>query len=391
MIDIAHGQRLDLPGLIHNVRIRGQNQAAFAELAPILLPLIATKLSPEFPPIYCGENRPGFTFLAGQGVDIDLGQVPADITNLQLVLYGLSGPSRVIGMDRVGQIETIIDSQYRFRLDLNNRRESALILVDFYRRSEAWRLAATGQGFTTGIPGLMRIHGITLDVPYADNRLDEYEDEPSDQGPRPGSGATGSGFAVAPRLVMTNHHVIEQARLITVTGENTSAISTPASVIAIDPINDIALLALNHDAVAFAAFRNDHDVDLGEDVTVAGFPLQGLLGSGPQISAGNISALTGVRGDAALLQFNSPIGSGSSGGPMLDASGHVIGLVTAALNQNNPVSIAQNINFGVKGSLLRSFLHASGVRPSIGTHMPISRADIARRARQFLYRINVEY
>jgi S1-C subfamily serine protease len=402
MLNVAQGQRIDLPGPTHQIRIAGQNQGAFSRLAPFLLPLDADdKLNSACPPVYVGDNRPGFDFVAGQGLDIDLGLIPTAINRLQVVLYVLGGPSRAIGMDHVGRIETIIDTQYCFNLDLVGRREAALILVEFYRRGSGWRMAATGQGFTTGIPGIMRTYGISLDVPHAESgdhdgsHNDEDDARPGDSSgrpPRAGSGATGSGFAVASRIVMTNHHVIEHARVITVTGENPAALTTQATVIASDPVNDIALLALSHDAMAVACFRADHDVELGEDVVVAGFPLQGLLGSGPQVSGGNISALTGIHGNAALLQFNSPIGSGSSGGPMMDAGGHVIGLVTSVLHhtQRN-ASVAQNMNFGVKASLLRSFLHASGVRPCLGESIPMNRAAIARNARQFLYRIIVEY
>ena len=53
--------------------------------------------------------------------------------------------------------------------------------------------------------------------------------------------------------------------------------------------------------------------------------------------------------------------------------------------------IAQNINFGVKASVLRSFLHACNVRPSLMPRTPVSRAEVARQARSFLYRINVTY
>lgn len=393
MRDITHGQRVDLTGSVFIVRIQGRNQAAFSQLAPFLLPLTANEqLMPGFGPIFPGEQRTGFEFVPGRGINIDLAHVPEAVSRLKLILYVIGGPSRGIGLDHVEHIDTVVESHYRFGLELKGRREAALILVEFYRRGDGWRLAATGQGFTTGIPGIMRSYGIKLEVPDATNDEPDIDEDYDSNAPPPGTGATGSGFAVAQRLVLTNHHVIEHARLITVTGENTSAIHTPASVIASDPINDIALLSLNHDALAVAGFRNDHDADLGEDVIVAGFPLQGLLGSGPQISAGNISALTGIHGNSALLQFNSPIGSGNSGGPMLDANGCIIGLVTSVLRQpQGQGSIAQNINFGVKASLLRSFLHASGVTPQINAGRSASRAEIARMARQFLYRITVKY
>lgn len=418
MLSLTHGQRIDLQPQVHTIRISGQNQAAFAQVAPFLLPLgDGDKLCPNYKPVYppsdvSQDRRLGVTFRAGEGITVDLTSVPHNVKRLQVVLYVMGGPSRAIGMDHIGQIDTVIDGEYSFSLNLAGRREAALILIEFYRRGNAWRLAATGQGFTTGIPGIMRSYGITLDVPYAaapppsNDTHDDYHsgdyhsgdyqtDDQDNPAPPPGSASSGSGFAIAPRILMTNHHVIEHARAIAVTGEGRGpdgAVITPANVIASDPVNDIALLAINHDAVSIAKFNADHDIDLGEDVIVAGFPLQHLLGSGPQISAGNISALTGIRGDASILQFNSPIGSGSSGGPMLDSGGTVIGLVRAVLrNQSGSDSIAQNINFGVKASLLRSFLHASGVTPLLAKNTASSRADIARQARSYLYRINVTY
>jgi S1-C subfamily serine protease len=317
--------------------------------------------------------------------------VPDAIQRMAVVLYVIGGPSRAIGIDHCGTITATLASGLQFLLDTTGRRESALVLVEFYRRGSGWRLAATGQGYTTGIAGIERALGITLDVPDARGGVPDTD---GDYGgpPRPpaGSSGGGSGFAVAPLLLVTNHHVIDGARQLRVQAGHSQS---EARVVAEDPINDIALLAMEQPAQAIARFRADLDVDLGEDLVVAGFPLQGLLGQGPQISGGNVSALTGLRGDATILQFTCPIGSGSSGGPIMDGHGLIVGLVRSVLRTDlDHAPVAQNINFGVKAAVVRSFLHAAGVAPAVApAGPPVARAELARQARAFLYRIEVGY
>ncbi|WP_353216979.1 trypsin-like peptidase domain-containing protein [Sandarakinorhabdus sp.] len=402
MLDLPQGQRIDIAGGQQHLRFVGQDARLFGEVGAFLLPFTAAgQISADWPAAFLGHGAPppaGIGFDGPHAISLDLAQVPGHIDRVLAVLYVLGGPSRGFGLDHVGRIETIINGTQRCVIDMQGRRETALIAVEYYRRGAGWRLAATGQGFTTGIPGLRRAYCITLDVPFGETPAPGSDGSQGNNhrgNPLPsGAISTGSGFAVGARLIMTNYHVIEDAREIGVAGEARGPggeVTTPAQVVAADPINDIALLALNHDALRIAPFWADHDVELGEDVIVAGFPLQGLLGTGPQISGGNISALTGVRGDAASLQFTSPIGSGSSGGPMLNSAGHVVGLVRGVLRGDGHDNIAQNINFGIKASLLRSFLHAAGTAPTLGRGPAMTRAEIARQARDFLYRITVTH
>ncbi len=402
MRDLSQGQRIDiLAGAdgVQQLRFGGQNTRSFGEIGVFILPFTkGDKIPADYAATWPGKDAPqpdGISFPEAQAVNLTLARIPSQIERVLVVLYVLGGPSRGLGLDHVGVVETIINAECRFAIDMKGRRETALIAVEFYRRGSGWRLAASGQGFTTGIPGICRAYGIELHIPDAETPNPGGDPSPYGGNPQSsGAISTGSGFAVGPRLIMTNYHVIDDAHTIGVAGEARGPngdVMTQAQVVAADPINDIALLTLNHDAARIAHFCGDHDAELGEDVIVAGFPLQGLLGTGPQISGGNISALTGIRGDASILQFTSPIGSGSSGGPMLNSAGHVVGLVRGVLRDNVRDSIAQNINFGIKTSLLRSFLHAAGVRPVLGQGPTMTRAEIARQARDFLYRITVTH
>jgi S1-C subfamily serine protease len=388
MRDIRPGERLDIATGRHLLRLSGADMHVFAGLDALILPLLAGDRAA--PALLSGGADAAIQFQPGTGIAIDLAAILPETQRLLVVLHVIGGPQAAIGLDSVREITAEIDGFGRLRLDTNGRREAALILIEFYRRGSGWRLAAPAQGFVAGVPGIEAAYNTRIDLPYVPpphpgGRFDEDREPP----PPRGSSAGGSGFVVAPRLIVTNHHVIVHAADLACAA---GGAPTPARLVASDPINDIALLEIGHDAPGIAQFRSDSEVDLGEDVIVAGFPLQNILGQGPQISAGNVSALSGPRGDSGVLQFTSPIGSGSSGGPIHDCSGLIVGLVRSVLRHDLHDTIAQNINFGVKAVLVQSFLHAAGVsvqRAAPGT--PLPRAEIARRARAWLARIDVRY
>ena len=237
------------------------------------------------------------------------------------ILYIRSGVGSGITFRDFGQIA--VDFGHRsFRLDLANRGEAALIMVEIYRRGGDWRLSASGQGFTGGIAALNAALRIDLPVPVPARQDRGPWDQGDDRRPPPGSTFSGSGFAVDEQHILTNAHVVDGARRIDVASDR---ISAPAEIVLADPRNDIALLRVERQLPAAARFRDPFDVHLGEDIMVLGFPLQGLLGSGPQATAGNISALCGIGNDTSVVQFSAPIASGNSGGPILDQSGLVVG------------------------------------------------------------------
>lgn len=394
MRDLRAGERIDIGGATHELRIGARHDGVLSErIGAVILPLGPEgALVADYGPVAAStrELRPGFGFRAGHGFDLDLAAVPATADRLALILYVVGGAGGGVSLADLGQVSVEIDATQRFTVDLTGRREGAMILVEVYRRAGGWRLSANGQGFAAGIAGIAQAYRIELHV--ADAQPERGPDR-YDHGvprPQPGTSSGGSGFAVARRLIVTNYHVIEHAASISVAGADRTGL---AQVVATDPVNDIALVSIEHDANGIARFRSDADVDLGEDIIVGGFPLQGLLGSGPQISGGNVSALTGMRNDSSVLQFNAPIGSGSSGGPILDCSGLIVGLVRSVLRTDlDHAPVAQNINFAVKAALVRSFLHAAGVSPEMAMAAAARpRADVARLARGFLYRFSIDY
>ena len=82
-----------------------------------------------------------------------------------------------------------------------------------------------------------------------------------------------------------------------------------------------------------ATFRDGQNIRPGDGVVVVGYPLRGLLASNANVTTGTISALAGVRDDSRRLQLTAPVQPGDSGGPLLDLSGNVVGVIVATLER----------------------------------------------------------
>jgi S1-C subfamily serine protease len=201
--------------------------------------------------------------------------------------------------------------------------------------------------------------------------------------------ASGSGVFISDRgQVLTNNHVVESCGKISV--RRNADVEKPAAVVARDTTNDLALLAsdLHVDANEVATFRSGSPVRAGEPIAVYGFPLPGALSSSGNIVSGDVTALAGLGDDARYLQVSAPVQAGNSGGPLLDYSGLVVGIVTAKLNgivvAQATGDLPQNVNFAIKESVVTSFLEAHSI--DYRSQAPATRLDlpsVADRARQF--------
>lgn len=205
-----------------------------------------------------------------------------------------------------------------------------------------------------------------------------------------GIASTGSGFFInTTGHLVTNLHVID--------GCSSVQVVLPSGrkgvrVVAASEENDLAVLQVQDGPVpGVAVFRTHTGETLGEDVMVAGYPLRGLLAEDLNIATGTVSALAGLGNDRRLLQMTAPVQSGNSGGPLLDETGQVIGVVASKLNAlkvaEQTGDIPQNVNFAVKAALVRSLLDVHGIEYRTGQAgaRAQSRADLARQARTFTF------
>ena len=155
---------------------------------------------------------------------------------------------------------------------------------------------------------------------------------------------TGSGFVAAPDgTVITNYHMIRGAyseKAVFQDGSEADVIG----VLGYGQKHDIAAIRVNAGFAKPLALGDSDKVEVGDRVVAIGSP-RGLQNT---LSDGLISSLR-----PGLLQTSAPISPGSSGGPFLDANGHVIGVAVSGVRD------AQNLNFMVPINEAKPYLRNS--------------------------------
>lgn len=161
--------------------------------------------------------------------------------------------------------------------------------------------------------------------------------------------AMGSGFVVKPGVVATNFHVIEggSSAHATVTDANKPILVD--GILGVDAEQDLALLKVSDLSAPPLTMDTTSDPEIGERVYAVGNP-KGLQGT---FSEGIVSAKRNVK-TRTLLQITAPISPGSSGGPVLNKDGRVVGVATATLKDG------QNLNFAVGVASLAALMNDIG-------------------------------
>ncbi len=176
---------------------------------------------------------------------------------------------------------------------------------------------------------------------------------------KPQRGGSGTAWLVTARHWVTNQHVVGDRTSVTLIGPNGSEVRT--TVVTTDPANDIALL------VADAPLPGARPIPIalqpakvGERVTVIGFPLPDQMGAKAKLTTGDVSALSGTVDDPRFYQFSAPIQPGNSGGPLLNSSGEVIGIVTSKLDTlrfaERLGTVPEGVGYAVKIAYLRPMI-----------------------------------
>jgi len=146
----------------------------------------------------------------------------------------------------------------------------------------------------------------------------------------------GSGFFVEADRIVTNRHVLEGAYRAEVHSPS-GAVFPVKGVLAVDAEGDIALLKIDAPAPPVRALPLDKtSPQEGESVVVIGNPL-GLEGS---VTNGIVSAVRDIPTFGRIIQITAPISSGSSGSPVVNMQGQVIGIATLQITGGQSVNFA---------------------------------------------------
>jgi S1-C subfamily serine protease len=206
--------------------------------------------------------------------------------------------------------------------------------------------------------------------------------------------SSGSGFAVteAGHLV-TNEHVVSKCSTVTVKqGEH----ELTGTIAFRDSAADLALIRLtNSTKMSFARLRQSSDLKMGDQAIAYGFPLRGSLADEGNLTLGNVSAMHGLKNNPNEIQISAPVQPGNSGGPLLDSSGNVIGVVNGKLDALNALArngdIPQNINFAISLPVLKEFLAGNGVPTTeAASRFELRPDEVGERAKAFTYAIECD-
>lgn len=168
--------------------------------------------------------------------------------------------------------------------------------------------------------------------------------------------AAGSGFVITEDgYILTNYHVIEEAystgSAINVMFSSESGYDTTeytAEVIGFDRNNDVAVIKIDATGLTAATLGSSDDLRVGNTVYAVGNPLGELTYSmTPGIVSATDRVITTDEGTANMFQISAAVNEGNSGGPVYNAYGQVVGIVTAKPNSASSGGSTEGIGFAI--------------------------------------------
>ncbi|MBM3945396.1 MAG: trypsin-like serine protease [SAR202 cluster bacterium] len=174
----------------------------------------------------------------------------------------------------------------------------------------------------------------------------------------------GSGFIISQDgLVLTNAHVVGTFLRVQVLAEGLGIVGSQgiiADVLKRDEAADLALISMEprEGGYPFVEFGDSDILLLGEDVVAIGYPLGPVLGKGITVTRGIVSSRRHIDG-IEYIQTDAALNLGSSGGPLFNMDGEVIGINTIRLEnqQDRPV---ERIGFAISSTAIRQKLAVFG-------------------------------
>jgi serine protease Do len=207
---------------------------------------------------------------------------------------------------------------------------------------------------------------------------------------------SGTGFFVSNNYIITNEHVVQGCKNITIRG---AVQPGSARIQAIDKQNDLALLKTSANPERIAQLRGDEiPVNAGEEVIVMGYPLERGIRGDYLIKKAVITDPEDVYEGIKRVQFTDSVEKGNSGGPLLDDNGNVVGVVVGKMSfyladasmqggiEPEPVKTS---SMAISLDSLRSFLSENGVYyRSDSTRYNYPDKWMERKAKQYIVNVH---
>jgi serine protease Do len=196
---------------------------------------------------------------------------------------------------------------------------------------------------------------------------------------------TGSGFALNKEgYVLTSYHVVADASSIYISNEKFAQLKM--KVIYTNPELDMAVLKVDDkDFIGFKEIpytMRKSVADPGEKVYTLGYPREDMV-----FGEGSVSSYTGFDGDTAAYQISIPVNPGNSGGPLFDAQGNLIGIISG---RN---SSAEGASFAVKSKWISEDIKEHAVEkismPSKKSSLGSDRAAQVKKVKDFVFMVKV--
>ena len=180
----------------------------------------------------------------------------------------------------------------------------------------------------------------------------------------------GSGFLVGENgEIVTNYHVVEGASSAIVKFVNKEEKFEVSSILQISEEYDLAIIQIKS-SLSPLPLADDELTSIGDKIYAIGNP-EGLEGT---VSEGIISGFRKVDDKFRLMQITAPVSPGSSGGPVINQKGQVIGIASAS------IMLGQNLNFAVPSQKLTEIISKPKLNlPFLKTNLPTRKVSTLKQ------------
>ena len=204
------------------------------------------------------------------------------------------------------------------------------------------------------------------------------------------TGGSGTAWAVTDNgIFVTSDHVVEYASKILIGFKKDAR---EARVIERDKELDLVVLQIINNQTEYTPLPICFDqLKNGATISVMGYPLASMLGDDVRITEGIISSQTGLARDIHSYQISAAVQPGNSGGPVIDDSGCVIGVVASRLTNEIAGTQVDAINFAVKSHYLKPLLEKVDQQYKTGADRKMPLMNVSEEYKDSVLPVWIEY